>query len=158
MSEPELAAGKLCALFARIQARDLFDAHQLLTQREIDKDQLRIAFTVYGGINRLDWRTVDVTQINLDPTDAERMLVPTIRDLTVTSTRPASHGVRELPTPILLQRNHRDAALLRQPWGTAVAGKVYIIRTVLRCNVLNRVVYALFVYQNELVRHVLRRP
>lgn len=79
LSEPELAAGKLCALFARIQARDLFDAHQLLTQRTIDKDQLRIAFTVYGGINRLDWRTVDLTRINLNPTDAERMLVPTVR-------------------------------------------------------------------------------
>jgi predicted nucleotidyltransferase component of viral defense system len=79
LSEPELAAGKLSALFARVQARDLFDAHQLLTQRAIDEDQLRVAFVVYGGFNRVDWRTVTLTRINLNPTDVERMLLPTIR-------------------------------------------------------------------------------
>lgn len=50
----ELAAGKLAALFARRQARDLFDCLQVLTVNGIQRDQLRIAFVVYGGMNRKD--------------------------------------------------------------------------------------------------------
>ncbi len=51
----EITAGKLCALLSREAARDLFDAHQLLTQKTLEKDRLRLAFIVYGAMNRKDW-------------------------------------------------------------------------------------------------------
>lgn len=79
LSEAELAGGKLSALFSRVQARDLFDAHQLLTKDDLDREQLHVAFVVYGGFNRVDWRTIDLDRINLNPTDVERMLLPTVQ-------------------------------------------------------------------------------
>ncbi|AQQ71701.1 Type I restriction-modification system methyltransferase subunit [Limihaloglobus sulfuriphilus] len=45
----ELAAGKLAALFARHQARDLFDAHYILCNQNLDIKRLRTAFIVYGA-------------------------------------------------------------------------------------------------------------
>ena len=54
----ELVAGKLSALFSRRQARDLFDCHHVLEMDSLHRDRLRIAFVVYGGMNRKDWRTV----------------------------------------------------------------------------------------------------
>ena len=79
LSEAELAGGKLSALFSRVQARDLFDAHQLLTRKDIDPEQLHVAFVVYGGFNRVDWRTINLDRIDLSPTDVERMLLPTVQ-------------------------------------------------------------------------------
>jgi predicted nucleotidyltransferase component of viral defense system len=79
LSEAELAGGKLSALFSRVQARDLFDAHQLLTKSDLDRERLHIAFVVYGGFNRVDWRTIDLDRLNLNPADALRMLVPTVQ-------------------------------------------------------------------------------
>ena len=79
LSEAELAGGKLSALFSRVQARDLFDAHQLLTKSDLDRERLHIAFVVYGGFNRVDWRTIDLDRLDLNPTDVERMLVPTVQ-------------------------------------------------------------------------------
>jgi hypothetical protein len=52
----ELAAGKLAALLARSANRDIFDAHRLLGASDLDRERLRLAFVVYGGINRKDWR------------------------------------------------------------------------------------------------------
>ncbi len=72
----ELAAGKLAALFARHQARDLYDTHQLLSNVEFDRDRLRTAFIVYGASNRKDWRTISLTDVSLDPKEFERMLFP----------------------------------------------------------------------------------
>ncbi len=62
----ELAAGKLAALLARRQARDLFDSHILLHMENLDLDRLRTAFVVYGAMNRKDWRTVSTEDVNLD--------------------------------------------------------------------------------------------
>lgn len=70
----ELTAGKLAALFARHQARDLFDAHQLLTKARLDPVRLRVAFVVYGALNRKDWRTLSLDEIAADPKEFERML------------------------------------------------------------------------------------
>lgn len=56
----ELAAGKLAALLARHASRDLFDAHLLLTQGKVERERLRLAFVVYGAMNRRDWRGVSV--------------------------------------------------------------------------------------------------
>ena len=75
----ELAAGKLAALFARSASRDLFDARQLLRDATLDGPLLRLAFVVYGGANRRDWRTISVNDIALDVADVERQLVPMLR-------------------------------------------------------------------------------
>ncbi|MGB3225449.1 MAG: nucleotidyl transferase AbiEii/AbiGii toxin family protein [Desulforhopalus sp.] len=75
----ELAAGKLAALLARRQARDLFDSHTLLHIENLDHDRLRIAFVVYGAMNRKDWRTVSTKDVNLDSAELARQLIPTLR-------------------------------------------------------------------------------
>lgn len=72
----ELAAGKLAALLSRQQARDLFDAHQLLCQRELDATRLRIAFVVYGAMNRIDWRTVQIEQVGFRESEVADRLLP----------------------------------------------------------------------------------
>jgi predicted nucleotidyltransferase component of viral defense system len=72
----ELAAGKLAALLARGQARDLFDCHRIFTRQGIDRDRLRIAFVVYGGMNRKDWRTVSIADVDFDPEELTRLLIP----------------------------------------------------------------------------------
>lgn len=75
----ELAAGKLAALLARRQARDLFDSHRILHKENLDHDRLRIAFVVYGAMNRKDWRTVSVEDVNFESTELARQLIPTLR-------------------------------------------------------------------------------
>jgi predicted nucleotidyltransferase component of viral defense system len=68
----ELAAGKLVALLARGQARDLFDSHRILNLTDLDLDRLRIAFVVYGGMNRKDWRTVSIKDVIIEETYKNR--------------------------------------------------------------------------------------
>lgn len=75
----ELAAGKLAALLARRQARDLFDSHRILQMENLDHDRLRTAFVVYGAMNRKDWRTVSVDEVDFDTTELARQLIPTLR-------------------------------------------------------------------------------
>ena len=75
----ELAAGKLAALFARNASRDLYDAHFLLTEAGLDFSKLRLAFTVYGGINRRDWREISTQDIKYDLKEIEGSLLPTLR-------------------------------------------------------------------------------
>jgi len=74
----ELAAGKLAALLARGQARDLFDSHRILNMNDLERDRLRIAFVVYGGMNRKDWRTVSIEDVDFDAEELARQLIPTI--------------------------------------------------------------------------------
>ena len=74
----ELAAGKLAALLARCQVRDLFDCHRILTMKEIELERLRVAFVVYGGMNRKDWRTISITDVNFDSHELARLLIPTL--------------------------------------------------------------------------------
>jgi predicted nucleotidyltransferase component of viral defense system len=75
----ELAAAKLAALLARHAARDLFDAHQLLTQVKLDDAKLRLAFLVYGGMNIEDWRKVSVEHVDFDPEELKQNLIPVLR-------------------------------------------------------------------------------
>lgn len=75
----ELAAGKLAALLARRQVRDLFDSHAILHMRDLDHDRLRTAFIVYGAMNRKDWRTVSAKDVDFDTTELTRQLIPTLR-------------------------------------------------------------------------------
>lgn len=75
----ELAAGKLAALVARKASRDIFDARELLRRTDLDRDKLRLAFIVYGGLNRKDWRTVRLEDVAADPAELKRELVPMLR-------------------------------------------------------------------------------
>jgi predicted nucleotidyltransferase component of viral defense system len=78
----ELAAGKLAALLSRHVSRDLFDSHQLLTRMPggpLGREQLRLAFVVYGGMNRKDWRTVSPTDVDFTQRELEEQLLPVLR-------------------------------------------------------------------------------
>ena len=74
----ELAAGKLAALLARGQDRDLYDCHQIFKMDGIEPERLRIAFVVYGAMNRKDWRTVAVDDVVFDAAQLTRVLIPTL--------------------------------------------------------------------------------
>lgn len=75
----ELAAGKLAALLSRTASRDLFDASQLRHVGGLDAEKLRLAFVVYGGMSRKDWRAVSVDDITIDAAEARVMLLPLLR-------------------------------------------------------------------------------
>lgn len=75
----ELAAGKLAALCSRTASRDIFDARELLRRDDLDLGKLRLAFVVYGGLNRKDWRTVRVDDVSADALELRRELVPMLR-------------------------------------------------------------------------------
>lgn len=81
----ELAAGKLAALFSRHQARDLFDAHQILRRKDLAVDKLRLAFVVYGAMNRKDWRTISFDDISYDIEDLKQKLIPVMRSRDLSS-------------------------------------------------------------------------
>ena len=74
----ELAAGKLSALVARRRARDLFDSRLIFSMEDLDRDRLRIAFVVYGAMDRRDWRRISVTDVDLDVTELASQLVPSL--------------------------------------------------------------------------------
>lgn len=75
----EIAAGKLCALLSRQTARDIFDTHQLLTRRMFQRERLRLAFVVYGAMNRKDWRTLSKEDIRYTGHDLVQELLPYLR-------------------------------------------------------------------------------
>lgn len=75
----ELAGGKLAALFSRHAARDLFDAHRLLIQGSIDPPRLRLAFVVYGAMNRKDWRQVKSSDVEFEGNELRDQLLPLLR-------------------------------------------------------------------------------
>lgn len=79
LDKHELAAGKLAALMARHASRDLFDAHQLLMGHQFDRDRLRIAFVVYGALNRKDWRAVSADDISFEARELREQLLPLLR-------------------------------------------------------------------------------
>ena len=79
LDEHELAAGKLAALVARSASRDIFDARELLRRPGLDPAKLRLGFVVYGGVNREDWRTRSVEQIQTTPGDVHSQLIPMLR-------------------------------------------------------------------------------
>jgi len=91
----ELAAGKIVALFSRGQARDLFDCHQIFYKCDPDYQKLRLAFVVYGAMNRKDWRTVSLNEVNFNAAELTRQLVPTLRHQSIWTKRNSEeHGKR----------------------------------------------------------------
>lgn len=76
----ELYAGKLAALFSRDQARDLFDSHRLLNyENQINQEQLRLAFVVYGAMNRKNWRTISLEDITFTDNELKQKLLPVLK-------------------------------------------------------------------------------
>lgn len=75
----ELAAGKLAALLSRRASRDVFDAVELLRRDDLDLANLRLAFVVYGGANRKDWRTVSAKDVRVEAAELKSQLLPTLR-------------------------------------------------------------------------------
>ncbi len=51
---------------------------------DIDQTKLRTAFIVYGAMNRKDWRTISVQDIDFDTAELSRQLIPTLRSKIVT--------------------------------------------------------------------------
>lgn len=91
----ELAAGKLAALLARRQARDLFDSHRILQLDGLDRHLLRIGFVVYGAMNRKDWRSVTAEDVDIDAAEMARQLIPTLRvHAAEFHTKSAEYGAR----------------------------------------------------------------
>ena len=43
------------------------------------RGRLRIAFVAYGGMNRKDWRTVSLDDVDFDNPELARQLRPTLR-------------------------------------------------------------------------------
>jgi predicted nucleotidyltransferase component of viral defense system len=86
----ELAAGKLAALLSRKQARDLFDCSHLFRTGALEPEQLRLAFVLYGAMNRRDWRTVAIDEVSLETKDFEQKLLPTLQSKGVDTMRTAS--------------------------------------------------------------------
>lgn len=95
----ELAAGKLSALMSRRASRDLYDAHRLLvdaeTHQKIDLDRLRLAFLVYGGMNRRDWRTIKIEDIGFDSSELQNKLIPVLNQKDLQQTEFAQRLVIE---------------------------------------------------------------
>lgn len=116
LNRHELAAGKLAALCARNASRDLFDAREILRRSDLDPDKLRVAFVVYGGINRKDWRKVALDDIDADPVELRGSLVPMLREELAPArseitdwTRTLVADVRALMTAVLpLGGNERE--------------------------------------------------
>lgn len=91
----ELAAGKLAALLARHQARDLFDTHQILNRLDLDRERLRLAFVIYGAINRKDWRAVTVNDVGFEADEFKNRLIPLLRrDAPTNAGQPSISGGR----------------------------------------------------------------
>ncbi len=91
----ELAAGKLAALLARGQARDLFDCRRILNMDDLERDRLRVAFIVYGGMNRKDWRTVSIEDVDFDAAELARQLISTLHVRAIQEQgSPAEYGVQ----------------------------------------------------------------
>ena len=76
----EIAAGKIAALLARQASRDFFDVHLLLTQQKLNPAMLRLAFVLYGAMNRKDWRTVSSDDVNFSAQELENSLIPVLKE------------------------------------------------------------------------------
>ena len=108
LDDHELAAGKLVALLARGASRDLFDARQVLTSDAFDSGRLRLAFVVYGGLNRVDWRLVSIDAVTTTVDDVKRQLLPMLRG----DIRPSSEDVERWTGDLIDETRARLSVVL----------------------------------------------
>ncbi len=127
----ELAAGKLAALFDRAAGRDLFDTRNLLRQAELDLEHLRLAFVVYGGVSRRDWRTISIDAIDVRPGEISRLLVPVLRAGVAPSrgeteawSRRLTEECRQLVSSLLPLRDNEMEFLTRLNDSGEIAGEL----------------------------------
>jgi len=72
-----------------------FVCHQLLYSDDLELERLRLAFVVYGAMNRKDWRTVSLEDVSFEADELSRQLLPLLRiRSTEEDESPASHGKR----------------------------------------------------------------
>ena len=76
---PLVDVHELAALFARQRARDLFDCSLIFSIDTLNLEKLRIAFVVYGAMNRKDWRTIGLDDLGFDPVELSSQLMPALR-------------------------------------------------------------------------------
>jgi predicted nucleotidyltransferase component of viral defense system len=83
----EITAGKLAALFSRNVARDLYDVHQLFCKKDLkfDQDELRLAFLVYGAINKTNWLEISLDDISFNYEELKNNLLPVLSSEEVNS-------------------------------------------------------------------------
>lgn len=75
----ELLATKLVAALARKASRDFFDLYILKQKIEkIDLSKVRLAFVVFGGVNRKDWLRVSKEKIEIDKDEMHNQLLPVL--------------------------------------------------------------------------------
>ncbi len=51
----------------------------MFTTRQFEHERLRVAFVVYGAINRKDWRTISLDDVRATPAEVRSQLIPTLR-------------------------------------------------------------------------------
>jgi hypothetical protein len=108
LDEHELAAGKLAALVARSASRDLFDARELLRVGTLETRRLRLGFVVYGGINRVDWRSITIENVTTTAAEVDSQLVPMLRQ----DVRPARAGVGTWTNTLVRETRELMSAVL----------------------------------------------
>ena len=96
----ELAAGKLAALLSRRRARDLFDCRRIFSLDTLDMSRLRVAFVVYGAMNRRDWRTAATDDVAFDPRELSSQLLPSLPASAVAGMDADEYGGAGCPGPI----------------------------------------------------------
>jgi len=92
----ELIAGKLAALLSRKASRDLFDVHFFLKSMNLDVKRLRLAFIVYGGMNRRNWRMVNIHDVDFQEKELRDRLLPLVRKESMDSTVTVQHWATRL--------------------------------------------------------------
>ncbi len=79
----EVFASKVVDCFARKASRDLYDIHLLERQLDtLDLQKLRLAFTVFGGMNRENWLKMNERSLRVDRDDLRKRLLPLLREVT----------------------------------------------------------------------------
>ncbi len=79
----ELAAGKLSALFNRTASRDLFDAHYLLTQGNLNLGKLKQALVVYLAMSKVDLNALTPEAVKYNFTDLKNRLLPVLNQKSI---------------------------------------------------------------------------
>lgn len=72
----ELAAGKLSALMTRSASRDIFDAHHLFKQCNLDMNKLRLSFVAYISMTSMQPHKLQPGMINYEVNELRNRLLP----------------------------------------------------------------------------------
>ncbi len=96
ISLPELAGGKIAALFGRRASRDLFDVFQLAQKVSSKNKDVRLAYVLYGAKQPKDWRSVKLDDLNFDVADVKRQLIPVLNSAITSEIKSEDKYAQEL--------------------------------------------------------------